>query len=296
MTDTGALIKRHLARLRFPSWFTPAIAADWVVSFLLLVLNKQVLQAARPFQQPLDAFIGDPTLQYKHVIHEHVPGYMNTWLTFMMPTAIVLLISIARRSLKEAHHAALAIWAGNQLNDVATNFIKMLVGRLRPDFFDRCQYDAVNKVCTGVEAVIQEGRRSFPSGHSSSSFYGCVFLVLFLAGKNRCFAYDAVFPSSGILQSRFLRICITLSPLFLCAFVAISRWEDHWHHPTDILAGSALGTLIALTTYHIWWPSPFVSSNFESMAYPRKTHVELEEQIREHERQGVDDQEPLLGV
>jgi protein-S-isoprenylcysteine O-methyltransferase Ste14 len=64
-------------------------------------------------------------LQYKHVTHEHVPGSTNTWLTFMMPTAIVLLISLARRSLKEAHHAALAIWAGNQLNDVATSKLGM---------------------------------------------------------------------------------------------------------------------------------------------------------------------------
>lgn len=188
-------------------------------------------------------------LQYKHVIFEHVPGPTNTLLTFFLPLGFVILISIARRSAKEAHFAVLAIFSGYELNEVATSqcisgetlansnilldFIKMLVGRLRPDFFDRCQYDAAKKLCTGIPAVVMEGRRSFPSGHSSSSFFGCVFLMLFLAGKNRAFTYSSVFPGSGILKSKLLRVCISVSPLFLSTFVAVSRWQDHWHAPTD---------------------------------------------------------------
>lgn len=112
---------------------------------------------------------------------------------------------------------------------IPTDFIKSRIGRLRPDFFARCAYDKEQGVCTGLDWIVQEGRRSFPSGHSSSAFFGCVILMLFLAGKNRCFAYSAVFPSSGILQSRFLRLSLAISPLFLSTFVAASRWEDHWY-------------------------------------------------------------------
>lgn len=200
-------------------------------------------------------------LQYAHVANETVPGVVNTWLTFMLPLALVLLIGAARRNLKEVHHGALAIWSGYQLVNVATgetprssrqlyvpdsrvmvcihllhifvDFVKLRVGRFRPDFFARCQYDSVLDACTGIPSVVSEGRKSFPSGHSSSAWFGCVFLMLFLAGKNRCFAFDATFQHSGILWSRFLRLAIALSPLFLGTYVAVSRWEDHWHHPTD---------------------------------------------------------------
>ena len=65
-------------------------------------------------------------LQYEHVAKEHVPGDTNTWLTFMLPLGLMLLISVVRRSLKEAHHSALAIWSGNQLNNVATSNIAFL--------------------------------------------------------------------------------------------------------------------------------------------------------------------------
>lgn len=121
-----------------------------------------------------------------------------------------------------------------------SDFVKLRVGRFRPDFFDRCKYDAVLKACTGNASVILEGRRSFPSGHSSSAFFGCVFLLLFLAGKNRCFAYSATFPTSGILQSRLLRLIIAIAPLFLSTYVAVSRWEDHW----CVLFRSMLRTLL----------------------------------------------------
>lgn len=109
-----------------------------------------------------------------------------------------------------------------------SDFIKFRVGRLRPDFFARCQYDAIQEICTGPANVVSEGRRSFPSGHSSSAFLGCVFLMLFLAGKNRGFAYSVTFPGQGILKSRLLRVLICVSPLFLSTFIAMSRWEDHW--------------------------------------------------------------------
>jgi hypothetical protein len=41
---------------------------------------------------------------------------------------------------------------------------------------------------------------------------------------------------------------------------------------------------MALVFYHIWWPSPFHTVNFDTMAHPRKTHVDLDEQeVRDEE-------------
>jgi hypothetical protein len=46
------------------------------------------------------------------------------------------------------------------------------MGKLRPDFRDRCQPVSNSKwpniQCQGDKKVINEGRKSFPSGHTSS--------------------------------------------------------------------------------------------------------------------------------
>jgi diacylglycerol diphosphate phosphatase / phosphatidate phosphatase len=117
----------------------------------------------------------------------------------------------------------------------------LILGRLRPDFLDRCQWDPLQHVCTGFVKLfstkssltkhrnvneIFDGRKSFPSGHSSTAFVGMTFTALFLAGKTAGLCFSVSSPVS-FLRSRLARLCLVLSPFVFSTWVAITRIEDY---------------------------------------------------------------------
>eukprot|EP01089_Gocevia_fonbrunei_P015381 TRINITY_DN4490_c0_g1_i2.p2 TRINITY_DN4490_c0_g1~~TRINITY_DN4490_c0_g1_i2.p2 ORF type:complete len:125 (+),score=16.04 TRINITY_DN4490_c0_g1_i2:619-993(+) len=81
---------------------------------------------------------------------------------------------------------------------------------------------------------------SFPSGHSSISFCCLTFLALYIAGKLGLFR-----EGGGALWKA---LCF-LFPMSVAAWVAVSRTRDYHHHFSDVLAGSILGTSIAVMCY-----------------------------------------------
>jgi membrane-associated phospholipid phosphatase len=74
---------------------------------------------------------------------------------------------------------------------------------------------------------ILDGRKSFPSGHSSTAFVGMTFVTLFLAGKTAALCFGITPPCGPFLRSRFARLCLVLSPLAFATWVAITRVEDY---------------------------------------------------------------------
>merc|ERR1712029_772885 len=78
---------------------------------------------------------------------------------------------------------------------------------------------------------VHDARLIFPSGHSSAAFYSCVFTALYLKVKTRSHS------SMVLLNQIFL-----LSYAWYCA---LTRVSDYKHHPTDVLAGGILGSVVA---------------------------------------------------
>jgi diacylglycerol diphosphate phosphatase/phosphatidate phosphatase len=182
---------------------------------------------------------------------------MNFVYALFIPLGVLIAYNLFARSSAAKHKVTyLSFLISIVLTSFITDIIKNAVGRPRPDLLDRCKPATTTKantlvtieVCTAHDGhILQEGWRSFPSGHSSFSFAGLGFLSLFLAGQLHVFRYSA----GGRDLSRAL---ICLLPLIGAALVAISRCEDYRHDVYDVCVGSALGMSIAYWSYRRHWP------------------------------------------
>ncbi|KAJ8285454.1 hypothetical protein GJAV_G00026950 [Gymnothorax javanicus] len=152
---------------------------------------------------------------------------------------------------------------GAAMNQSMTDIAKYSIGRLRPYFLAACQpmWEKIdckpgiyieNITCTGEDTLVDEARLSFYSGHSSFSMYSMVFLTLYLQAR---------------LQVEWARLVRPTVQFFLIAaavYVGLSRVSDYKHHWSDVLAGFALGGLIAILTVE------YVSDFFRTPVAPSK--------------------------
>jgi diacylglycerol diphosphate phosphatase/phosphatidate phosphatase len=183
---------------------------------------------------------------------------MNFVYALFIPLGVLVATNLAMRASGVKHEATyLSFLIAITMSAVLTDILKNAVGRPRPDLLARCQpgADAPRDrpvdiaVCTTDPGshLLQDGWRSFPSGHSSFSFAGLGFTALFFAGQLRVFR-----PDGGRDLSRSL---ICLAPLVGAALIAISRCEDYRHDVYDVCFGSALGIVVAFWSYRRHWPA-----------------------------------------
>ena len=232
-------------RFRMAKHHMPFIL-DWIIGLLALGTAFS-LELAHPVERIV---IIDETIQYPYIPHDTIPAYYLLLIGVVAPAILSYLFLRyyfkARRY--QIHITILGLVLAVGFTYLFTNIIKLSAGRLRPDFLSRC-HPAQNTTvfsCTGNAKLVREGRKSFPSGHTSYSFAGMGYLSLVLLGH-------FTIPS---LAGRSLKILVVSLPLLLASFIGLSRIFDYRHHWQDVLGGAVLGLSVAYVTYRQYFPNP----------------------------------------
>lgn len=142
----------------------------------------------------------DISIQYSYTGPSTVPNFALVILSVVFPALLILVWTTLLESnnhgvaiprcirLWNLHSSWLGLALSICLSQVITNLFKVTVGRPRPDLISRClpssgSIDASpyglssSVICTQTNtAILQDGFRSFPSGHSSMSFSGLAYL------------------------------------------------------------------------------------------------------------------------
>jgi len=159
-----------------------------------------------------------------------------------------------------------------------TEVAKVSIGRLRPHFLFLCNPDPLKckpdsdkfwgttesdleDVCLSYQDVrplnftvpelskkMREARLSFMSGHTSTSFYAALFLILYFQAR-----LDRCPPEKGTKEC--IRTCLkAFRPLIQACLLALALWisfsrvSDYFHHPLDVAVGAFVGVLMAFVT------------------------------------------------
>ncbi|KAH8735474.1 PAP2 superfamily-domain-containing protein [Ilyonectria robusta] len=194
-------------------------AFDWI-SLIAVAGIAAALGHIDPAKRPFS--LVNPDISFPYTEHELVPPYLLIILNAGVPIVIIAIVSLIfvpgptvpkdtpkalvwKRKLWELHIG----WLGLALALVSawffTESMKNLFGKPRPDLLARCKPDLDNvadyivgglawrnltgqlvsaDICTQTDrSILNDGFRSYPSGHSSSAAAGLIYASLFLASK-----------------------------------------------------------------------------------------------------------------
>ncbi|KAI4097860.1 MAG: hypothetical protein LQ344_000132 [Seirophora lacunosa] len=212
--------------------------------------------------------LNDIAIQFPHAEVERVPVRYNILYSAVLPFIILILSttllfpSQSPNRLHKTHVTLLGLLISLLLTSFLTDTFKNAIGRPRPDLLARCKPAkgtpatklVTIDVCTEKDHhTLQDGWRSFPSGHSSFAFSGLGYLSL-------CVSPLPPFFLTGQLhtlrpRADFLRSLAALAPLVCAALIAVSRCEDYRHDVYDVTVGAALGFTVTYLSYRRYYPS-----------------------------------------
>ncbi|KAF2652889.1 PAP2 domain-containing protein [Lophiostoma macrostomum CBS 122681] len=193
---------------------------DWIVIALIAGVGGG-WNYIKPYHRPFS--LVDLSIANPYKVHETIPTWLLIFVGLVIPAGVVFAVCLifvpgptASRGTPNSLIWKRKIWEWNTgwmglALSLATAFMvtqgmKVLFGKPRPDLLSRCQPDltslseatvgnygsgfnqlwilVTSDICQQPDDdLLQDGFKSFPSGHASFSWAGLLYLTLFLASK-----------------------------------------------------------------------------------------------------------------
>ncbi|PYH88054.1 PAP2-domain-containing protein [Aspergillus ellipticus CBS 707.79] len=263
---------------------------DWVV-IIVLAIAGAILYKITGSQHAFS--LDDPNISYPLTTNT-VSIVTVGIVAFAVPAVVIAVLSLLvpgpwNRRLWEWH----AGWLGLGLSLAGAFFItsglKDVVGKPRPDLLARCQPDLTKistyavgglglqrtespvivsvGICTNTDtSTVKNGFASFPSGHSSFSWSGLLYLSLWLGAKfavtvpappstNNVRGVDATRPRQSTAAPPLYLLVLVAAPVAGAVYICGSRYSDYMHAGWDILGGSIIGIAFAILGF-FWYHAP----------------------------------------
>lgn len=217
------------------------------VVFVLLMPSLLYERLASPstrwYSAPNGTYPGDGDITYP-LRDETVPTWALGLLVGLAAAIIVAaeLLQAPAFQQSQKHAARTAVFLliefciVQSITLAATTWIKMTVGRPRPDFLAR--------LSTNDDRLLHQGRLSYPSGHASTSFATATFWALYFSWcfyqRRRSGPRSALIGWKADLVAFLQLLVVGVGPA-LATLTAVSRVTDYRHNPSDINAGCILG-------------------------------------------------------
>ncbi|KAI9371016.1 phosphatidic acid phosphatase type 2/haloperoxidase [Aspergillus egyptiacus] len=261
----------------------PRVVISYIFDYVILIacaVAFYILDRIEPYRQRFS--LQNISLQYPYAVHERISIAAAVACSGGIPIVIIAVYTLfidglfshhkpvnsstGKRKLTGPYRWKDRLWEFNcgllglvlsqALTFAITQALKVACGKPRPDIIDRCQPRPGSQdpspyglsdisICTGDPHLLVDGFRSWPSGHSSSSFAGLFYLSLWIGGKLH------IMDNKGEVWKMFL----VMLPNLGATLIAVSRIMDARHHPFDVITGSLLGILIASISYRQYFPS-----------------------------------------
>ncbi|XP_051906821.1 phospholipid phosphatase 1 isoform X1 [Hippocampus zosterae] len=260
-----------------------------VLDVVCLVLGGLPLAAfnlgkIRPYQRGF--FCNDDSIKYPFH-HSTVTSTVLYTVGFSLPISCMifgecLCVYLKRLHSKSSYGSYVAriykavgtFLFGAAMSQSLTDIAKYSIGRLRPHFLDVCRPDfkggncsmgvyIEDFACTGNPTMVNEGRLSFYSGHSSFSMYCMLFLALYLQARMHA------------EWARLLRPTIQFFLIAASVYTGLSRVSDYKHHWSDVLTGLLQGALMAILV--VFFVSDFFKQPLEARKEADIPHTGLRE-------------------
>ncbi|CCC70735.1 hypothetical protein NCAS_0F02510 [Naumovozyma castellii] len=233
----------------------------WRLTDVILLFTMMILCYPVYYQEPFQRqfYLNDLTISHPYADPQRVSDFMLFVYSLFLPLVAIIIFGLILADPKHRgfliYISVLGLFVSWFSTTLITNFIKNWIGRLRPDFLARCQPKpdlptdvlfTASEVCTTENrAILMDGFRTTPSGHSSQSFAGLGYLYLWLCGQ---------LLTENILTGYWRKV-FALMPLLGASLIALSRTQDYRHHFVDVLIGSILGYVIAHFCYRRNFPA-----------------------------------------